>query len=1013
MAKYTVRAADTELAYEEPGLGGEIIGELIKSYGFSRDDNGDLGWSLENIGKAFHDDPFFTAVDWALLLPPLAWGKAAMTVGKGTGAAGRAYKGASAAGRVGGIPFREAVRMEQKLAPRTRVGRWASSPITGKYDEGTLKFLDDWRGANGALDPSDVHHIGDQIMRDERFRMSALQRKYEGSVKEFAAIGWSSDEALDFHNLMKTSKAEFPDQFAAMEARLSYDQQRFFQNTWNVRNTLHLEAQENFLFGPETAAKHGGKWWARGYVEREPQKALKGKIARLHHRRGERHFMARKTEEAAEEFTEITDPLYGVTEMFQAAATLERQKTLVAFGNSMVAKTEGQILSQFGTAEAALEAGWLRPAHQFRNLLNRSAPGLRRAPVALTRMRQRSTDAKKEYDRLQKLYDRVSPTAVRAGTKGMGRSVSKGEAGRIRRRLEQARGRMKRTDTRLAKMEEVESRHHFLRAIPDDIANKYLDPAVAEDVRGYLNWHEKNGNVFAEVYYGMQQWFKKVHVPYNPATVVRNFLGGILFHSFSVGLRGGLKLFPNRGVSALRGRKYQAEATRFIDRGGLSMDPDTEVLELIEKAMGGDVDRVGGIPGFLGKILKNEDIAAWMAKGDLHVRRFYSAIDDAWKLESYIALENRFRKGAKVSIREASERATLDTWRYHPNYGEGSPFMQAIRPHVPFVSFPLEAARVWKNAFLYRPHMAILWNHMAEMGTEVSAAVAGFSPQEMETARESLPWYTKGKKMLALPWRDADDKIHFIDLSYIIPAADLGSEAQQSQNRFLGIPIPPAIDPTSNPLINLAAAGALQTDPFSGRPIEPRFAENYLGLRTTSPGTRRFFGLAEHTASLLLPPAIPPAYVGTNLVEMLTGRMSGVTGEKLEENAYRTIAANLFGLRTYEPTVRAQIANIRHEQREIGDRLTKTWDRWEAAVANEDLADAEAERQLIIQLRNEERGDGLSYFQTQKKRHIPGRYGNVGRRELSEILRRSTRFGAGPDEIGPIYLRWIDLHTRR
>jgi hypothetical protein len=992
----------------------EIVGELVKSYGFKRESNGDWSWDLGNIQQAYHDDPFFTVVDWAVAIPALSWGKAATTVLRGAGAAGRAYKGVSAGRQVAGIGFREAVAMERKLAPTTKVGRWLSSPITGKYDKKTIEFLDRWRTDNGGLDPRDVLHIGDQIKRDERFRMSALQQKFEGFVKEYQSIGWNADESRSFHDLMKTSKADFPDAFAALEGKMTYDQQRFAQKTWGVRNGLHLDAQENFLISPETAAGWKGKWWARGYLEMEPQANARGKIARLQHRRGERHFLPRESAQPAKGMTEIVDPLYGITEMFQAAATVERQKTLMAFGNSLVAKTEPEILANFGSKEAAIAEGWLHPAQQMKNLLNRSAPGLRRPPASLTSARERSAVLHRESDRVQKYLARAAPRAQRfagGAIKDPGKETVR-ELGRVRRRALSLQGRMQKADATLSRLEEIETRHHFVRAIPDEIANKYLDPAVAEDVRGYLKYHEKNGNPFTELYYGMQQWFKKAHVPYNPATVSRNFLGGVLFHSFTVGMRGGIKVVPNKGISALLGRKFKGEMGRFVERGGLSMDPDKEVIELIEKAMGGNVDRIGGIPGMIGRLLRNEDVARWMARSDEHVRRFYSSIDDAWKLESYIAMESRYSKGARVAINEAADRATLDVFRFHPNYGEGSPFMHLIRPHIPFVSFPLEAARSWKNAFLYRPHMAILWNHMAEMGTEVAGAAAGFSPDELQRARESLPWYTKGKKMMALPWRDSDGKIHFLDLSYIIPIADLGSEAQQAKNTFLGVPIPAALDPTSNPVLNFAAAYALQTDPFSGRPIEPRFAEQYLGLRTNAPGTRRYFGLAEHMAALLLPPIVPPAYVGTNLVELATGRISGVTGEKLEENAARTIAANLFGLRTYEPTVQAQIANIRHEQRDVGDKLTKTWDRWEASVANEDLASAQIERQTIINLRDQQKGDGLLYFMQEQKGHQPGRYGNVGKTELGEILRRSSKYGASQDELGPIYLRWMDLMSK-
>jgi hypothetical protein len=381
---YKVRSTGGTADYDEPGLGMEILGELVKSYGIKRESNGDWSWDFENVKQAYHDDPFFTALDWAATLPVFAWGKAALVVGRGAGAAGRAYKGVQAGRQVAGIGFKEAMRMERQLAPRTRVGRFFSSAVTSKYDDNTIRFLDQWRNTNGQVDPSDIMHIGDQIRRDERYRMAALQRKFEGFIKEYESIGFGEDEARSFHKLMQVSKRDFPEEFARIESQLTHKQNRFFEKTWGVRNALHLDAQESFLISREVAEKRAGKWWARGYLEMEPTKRARGQIARLHPARGERHFLARVGEEPAEGMTEIIDPKYGITEMFQAAATVERQKTLLAFGNSLGAKSEQEVLQFFGSRQAAQAAGWLHPSHQMKGLLNRASPGVGKQSTQLT-----------------------------------------------------------------------------------------------------------------------------------------------------------------------------------------------------------------------------------------------------------------------------------------------------------------------------------------------------------------------------------------------------------------------------------------------------------------------------------------------------------------------------------------------------------------------------------------------------------------------------------------------------
>lgn len=1087
-------------------IGSQILFELTKSYGLRRDEkSGEWSWSFENIAKSYEEDPFFTVVDWLTTLPVAVWGKAAVGVMRGSTAAGRGYQLYRGTKGAKGLPFGEAVKIQRRLGPRTAAGRFFSSRLGGQYDEDTLSALrrfpeggapeervanatsleEAWVALNTPphLDRPDALWIGDQLRREERARIVTLQEQYDGYMRLYRRAKLTPQQEQVFHGLMGVDRKRFPEAFAAWEAKLGEDGVRLFEKSWEFRNTLHDEGLANHLFSPKTHAEHLGKWRPRSYEE-----YTQPGLARLSATRGERHFLPRR-QEPFQHLREIRDPQVMISEMFQAAATVERQKLLVSFLDSpMLSKTRQQVIQHFGSEEAAVAAGWLKANHQGRRLLpssrvagkpsaelkslkkeqNRLHRQHREVQADIEAVRQRGEKAIQGADaRLRSTTARKAESEWRLGRpryfqpgRGRGIATRRGRAASMRpevpagvaktettlplerlrataatqqaergrtetladfvrsrldRRSEQIGRRMRRLDQRVARLEEREARNAYLRNLPDELADRFLDPAVAEDLSGYLKTHSQHRNLFEKLYYGMQTVFKKAHVPYNPGTIARNMMGGIMFHSFAVGMRNGIKLFPGKGRRALRGAHgYAEQIGRARSRGVFAYEPDREIHELLDKALGEDADRIG-LPQLMGRIFRSDELSNWLRAQDDRIVRFYSAIDEWWKADAYLALESRYvRRG--MSIEKAADTAARDVFRYFPNYGEGSPLMKMARPHLPFVSFPLEAIRVWKNVMVFRPHRGLIWNHMAQFGTQASAAAVGLSPGELETARESLPWYTKTKRMMMLPWRDGDGKLHFLDLSYIIPGAEIGSEAQLAESMLFGkIPLPTSItDLTANPVASIAAAAALGEDPFSGRRIEPRFTERYLrpaiGLPApVSEGTRKFIGMGEYLAGLFLPPIVPPAYVGTNFVELVTGRKSHVTGEEYEEDAIRTILSNVAGLRTYEPTVEAQIANIKHDQRVSGERMRHAWDRWESAMANGEVELAIEEQRRIIDMRNQQRGDGYRYFRERSKAHMPGTFRNMSKREVNEVIRRSLKFGARPDELWPIYRRSMEF----
>jgi hypothetical protein len=338
-----------------------------------------------------------------------------------------------------------------------------------------------------------------------------------------------------------------------------------------------------------------------------------------------------------------------------------------------------------------------------------------------------------------------------------------------------------------------------------------------------------------------------------------------------------------------------------------------------------------------------------------------------------------------------------------------------ISAHLPFVSFATEGARIFSNALREKPHWAFFWNHFAESASQSFAAMHGMRQDELDSARESLPWYTQQKKMLLLPWRDSDGKPHFLDLSYIIPLADMGAEADQAEQSFFGLPIPKLINPATNPFGQIFASMVTGKDPFTGRPVEPRFLQEQAGVYIDNKGGRFAFGLGEHFLRTMLPPLVPPGYVGTNLIETLRGQKSGYTNQQVEPNAVRTVLMNLAGLRTYEPTVSAQLSNIKHEQKLAGDQTTYYWDAWELGIANGDLKQAENARARIEEIKDKQLGTGRGrqWFHENLESHIPGSYRNLSSKDINDVLARSRKFKTTASEITPIYLRYLETRRKR
>jgi hypothetical protein len=627
--------------------------------------------------------------------------------------------------------------------------------------------------------------------------------------------------------------------------------------------------------------------------------------------------------------------------------------------------------------------------------------------LGLGRARQREADLIEEMGR------------THTNTLSVANQISK----RLSERGDILSGRLARKAETIAKNEARVGSAPMMKNVPDELIGKYIDPLAADGIKAMFS--DDTMGAVGKLYHGLQAAFKLSHTAYNPATQVRNGLGNIVFHSIA---NDGFHS-PHIGAKALynwtKGIKdeFTPLVEKAVESGVLGSSRNAETLLSIQKSLGPGVgpkatgvDWVAGLlegkhaqslipPGTMRRRIADRvtgGIQATAAKSEA----LYGAVDEVFKLDTFIRQHAKFGK-LGLEGDELTAKTAQHVMNYFPNYLQTSAFVEMFSPHVPFMTFGTESVRVFSNVLRDKPHWAFFWNHIAESASQAFGAMAGVSPDEQEAAKASLPWYTQGKKMLLLPWRDNDGKPHFLDLSYIIPMADMGAESEQAERSFFGVPIPAVVDPTTNPVLQIAAAAATGISPFTGRPIEPRFMEEQMGIYLNGKGERMFFGLSEHIARTLLPPLIPPAYAGVNVMEALRQTKSGYTNRPLEENVARTLAMNILGMRTYEPTVSGQLVNVKHEQRMTSEATDHAWDQFEMGVANGNLNQAEAARARIIELKDKElgTGKGQQWFEKQVDSHQPGGYSNVSSKEIETIVKRSGSFNVAPTELAPLYQR--------
>jgi hypothetical protein len=1018
-----------------------FVSEFVKSYGAKYDDEkNEWSWDVANIGEAFRESPVWTSIDYLTLGVPVGkLGLAARAVAKGASAPGRALQAARAGERIAAletgstrIGSRIAARLMggddltaraielQRRAPATsRLGRILESPVAGLRRGADDDYLELIKRGYGS--EADRHAYAQMYQRErlatiEADKMQAAdvagslrglsadsgakvtQALEVGGVRPAGAplTGWGGGHKATRRMAGAAERAPLGERATRMQASLArqeaIQQKRLgkllggdekalaaYQKTWSFREAVHRRAYDLGLISRDTYARGLGKYAPHLYEE----------------------FLA------AEELAGASRVKPGGTLDSLRARTLDRQEEQLSRRASKL-RNRAEQLRQFAAEDPTARKASARRAEA----LDRQAAKLLGRKEHLRDDYTRILDPQATAGRLlgtaqavakqefaQKLAKSVVATDDAWGVMerygkdmpGVQRLMAKRAAGQ--RVSREAIDDVMFSELGWRRMEQLfpngKVPGYLERLRPTGLLDKYLDPAAAESIVGTYKFADKP--IFEELHdaiYKSVAFFRSSKTVMNPSTHARNTMSGIVFNSLATGIP---KLVPRTGIKELRAKGEVWKAA--VRAGVLGGDDHQITIEMLQRA---GVD-INDLNPYKLKFLGDNRIAKAIANSHEAAKGLYRFEDDMWKLDAFATLRKKYlKRGLRAD--QADARAALDVVKFMPSFNQVSPFTRAIGGLIPFASFTNEAIRIWKNAMIEKPHLAMFWSHFGGAASQSIAAAQGYSSDDLARIDANLPNHQQGKPRLMLPFK-VDGQPHFFDLSYIIPLAGNMGDIEHADKAFF---FSDFYDITGNPLIGAGVVGATGVDPFTGREVEPRFMERQLGMNIDNPALRRYIGLGEWMAATMLPPLAPPGFAAQNLAEVARGQKDPTTGLELEPNVGRTIAANLFGMRTYEATLSSNILNQRQEADQINKRAEIQWNIWKRAAANGETA---AQSEAVENLRDiyaklyddpakiEERiADGM-------ESRAPGEFKTLTEKQLLKALEGTEGLELSPEQL--------------
>ena len=215
----------------------------------------------------------------------------------------------------------------------------------------------------------------------------------------------------------------------------------------------------------------------------------------------------------------------------------------------------------------------------------------------------------------------------------------------------------------------------------------------------------------------------------------------------------------------------------------------------------------------------------------------YDGTDKVFKLAAYM---QKFEDLRKIGLSEstASREAVHHVGLFFPNYEKIGGFTGILRkssfaPYVfnPFIAFPAESARIYKNWIL----------HGGARGKTLAAALPAYlwashqrglllnqDPEEVSAAREDLPGYQNFGGRFNVPLRKtADGEMQFLDITQWVPLLDLLSGGTLDKTKSKGENI---FNLATNALTRFIGGGLLTSEQYkaSGQPGVYQSVENFV-----------------------------------------------------------------------------------------------------------------------------------------------------------------------------------------
>lgn len=181
-------------------------------------------------------------------------------------------------------------------------------------------------------------------------------------------------------------------------------------------------------------------------------------------------------------------------------------------------------------------------------------------------------------------------------------------------------------------------------------------------------------------------------------------------------------------------------------------------------------------------------------------RNWYNAEEQLFKLAKYI---HNLDKG--LGTREAA----LDAMKWTFNYNEVTRATAFVRGHLaPFFTWQSKVIPLMSEVAVQNPWRLGKWWVMYELLQNHALQEVGMNDHEWDLFEKILPEYIQEGQFLLLPWRDDEDRLQLLNLTYMIPGfGDLSELAAHPAGELLG-----------NPLYTMAGTLLTKTK-WSGAPL--------------------------------------------------------------------------------------------------------------------------------------------------------------------------------------------------